>query len=277
MAQAVTTGFKSMAYLTANEPWELMVEPFKVGPRAYYVGNKWVGAYLIDCKDGLILIDTITSENVYLLFESIRKLGFDPRDIKHILLSHCHCDHAYGAQMIKKYSGAKIWLSKTDKEFMHHPANTEMDNNFKVIPYHVDNVYDDEISIKQGDIEIYTRITPGHTPGTTSFFVKMPDEQGHILTLAMHGGVGCLTLSKDYLEKYGLSKDLGEIFQADCEDMKKILVDIVVPSHPAHFDLFERCPEDRTNYQPFVDRTAWPRFLESRIQYVKEALGNERV
>ena len=78
MAEAVTKGFHSMVYLTAHEPWALQVAPFRVGPRAYYVGNKWVGAYLIDCKEGLILIDTMTSETVYLLFEAIRTLGFAP-------------------------------------------------------------------------------------------------------------------------------------------------------------------------------------------------------
>jgi metallo-beta-lactamase class B len=273
MAEAVTKGFHSMVYLTANEPWELMVEPFKVAPRVYYVGNRWVGAYLIDCKEGLILIDTMTSETVYLLFESIRKLGFDPHDIKHILLSHCHCDHVYGARIMQEYSGAKVWLSKTDYEFIEHPANKEMDDTFRVVPYRVDEFYDDEQPIRLGDVVIRTRLTPGHTPGTTSFFIDMPDENGKILTMAMHGGVGTLTFSPKYIEKYGLDETLGERFLKDCEEMKQMHVDITMPSHPAHFDLFERKPEDPLDYRPFVNESDWEAFLESRIEFTKNALS----
>ena len=274
MAEAVTTGYKNMAYLTANEPWELMVEPFRVAPRAYYVGNKWVGSYLFDCGEGgLVLIDSMTSETVYLIFESIRKLGFDPHNIRHILLSHCHCDHAYGARALSEYSGAKIWMSKIDEEFIHHPANTEMDDLFKVIPFKVDCNYDDASPLRVGDVEFRTRLTPGHTPGTTSFFVTMPDENGGALTMAMHGGVGVLTFSHDYIEKYGLDPTLGQTFLDDCEDMKKIHVDITVPSHPAHFNLFERAPKDRNDYKPFVNETGWERFLSERIEFTKKALS----
>lgn len=273
MAEAVTKGFHSMVYLTAHEPWELQVTPFRVGPRAYYVGNKWVGAYLIDCKEGLILIDTMTSETVYLLFESIRTLGFDPHDIKHILLSHCHCDHVNGARMLQEYSGATVWLSQIDYEFIDHPANVEMDDTFRVIPYRVDSFYDDKKPIHLGDVTVRTRLTPGHTPGTTSFFIDMPDESGNILTMAMHGGVGVLTFTPDYIEKYGLDETLGKRFLDDCEDMKKIHVDITVPSHPAHFELFEHCPEDRNDYKPFVNESAWVKFLETRIQFTKDALS----
>lgn len=275
MAEAITKGFQNMAYLTAHEPWAVQVIPFRVGPRAYYVGNKWVGAYLIDCKDGLILIDTMTSETVYLLFEAIRTLGFDPHDIKHILLSHCHCDHVYGARMLQEYSGASVWLSQIDHEFIDHPANKEMDDIFRVVPYRVDYFYDDEKPIRLGDVTVRTRLTPGHTPGTTTFFVDMPDENGNILTMAMHGGVGTLTFSPDYIEKYGLDETLGKRFLDDCEDMKKIHVDITAPSHPAHFDLFERCPEDRNDYRPFVCEEDWEKFLETRIQFTKKALNKE--
>ena len=58
-----------------ERPWEVAVEPFRVAPRTYYVGNAWVGAYLLETSEGLILMDSTMLPQVYLVFEGIRKLG----------------------------------------------------------------------------------------------------------------------------------------------------------------------------------------------------------
>ena len=44
-----------------ERPWEVAVNPFKVAPHTWYVGNSWVGAYLIETSAGLILIDATCS------------------------------------------------------------------------------------------------------------------------------------------------------------------------------------------------------------------------
>jgi metallo-beta-lactamase class B len=61
-----------------ERPWEVAVEPFRVAPHVYYVGNRWVAACLNDTGEGLILIDATMHHQVYLVFEGIRKLGFNP-------------------------------------------------------------------------------------------------------------------------------------------------------------------------------------------------------
>ena len=62
-----------------HEPWTLAQKPFKVIENVYFVGNTWVSVYLIDTPEGLILIDCAYEENLYLLIDSIRGLGFDPQ------------------------------------------------------------------------------------------------------------------------------------------------------------------------------------------------------
>ena len=69
------------------------MEPYQVVPGVYYVGNKYVGSYLLDTDAGLILIDAALQETDYLLLESIRKVGYDPAKIKKLLISHGHIDH----------------------------------------------------------------------------------------------------------------------------------------------------------------------------------------
>ena len=63
----------------AYKPWTLAIKPFQVAPQTWYVaGQTWVGCYLIDTGDGLILIDTAITESLYMLVDSIYRLGYKP-------------------------------------------------------------------------------------------------------------------------------------------------------------------------------------------------------
>lgn len=67
-----------------SHPWILYHEPFQITDQIYFVGNRYVSTYLIDTGEGLVVIDPALVETTYLVFDSIRKLGFDPEDIHHI-------------------------------------------------------------------------------------------------------------------------------------------------------------------------------------------------
>lgn len=141
-----------------------------------------------------------------------------------------------------------------------------------IVPYETDCFYEDETPIVMGDVAIRTRLSAGHTPGTTSFFVEMKDEEGKTVVWGMHGGVGINTMNTDYLQKVRLPLSLQEDFFRGCEEMKSIHVDICTPSHPSHSDMLERIQEDRNDYRPFVDEGKWPAFLEERAESLRKVL-----
>ena len=74
-------------------PWEFAVEPFCILGNLYYVGNQNVSSHVIDTGQGLILLDTAFPQTVYLLLESVHKLGFSPYEIHTIVHCHGHYDH----------------------------------------------------------------------------------------------------------------------------------------------------------------------------------------
>lgn len=254
-------------------PWKVDIEPFLVAPHVYYVGNRWVGSFLIETTEGLALIDTAVMETLYLLLESIRKLGFDPKDIRNIFLTHAHMDHDGAARALKELSGADIWLSREDDEWRKRPEADMHDSGFKIVDYEVDHYYSDEDPITMGDITIRTRLSAGHTPGTTSFFVTVKDEEERPLVWGMHGGVGINTMNTAYLDKVHLPRSLQDTFLKGCEDMKSIHVDVCTPSHPSHSDILERIPADRHDYSPFVDADKWPAFLAERADSLLQVIG----
>ena len=261
---------KTLAY----EPWELAVEPFQVAPQTWYVaGQTWVGCYLIDTGDGLILIDTAIPESLYLLVDSIYRLGFKLTDIKKILLSHAHFDHCGAAGAMKKLTGAELYMSKEDTEFYKAcPEETlVLDPDSHPQDLEVDKYYPDDEPITLGNVTIRTLLTPGHTVGCTSFLweVKNP-ANGETYVVGMHGGVGANTMNDDYYStsKY-LTPDLRDRFISDADELKKIHVDIALPSHPNQIEIVDRAGTYTDESQPYLDTTVWADFIDERVRQVK--------
>lgn len=261
---------KTLAY----EPWEIAVKPFQVAPQTWYVsGQTWVGCYLIDTGDGLILIDTAIPESLYLMVDSICQLGFKMTDIKKILLSHAHFDHCGAAAAMKKLTGAELYMSKEDTEFYKAcPEETlVLDPDSHPQYFEVDKYYSDDEPITLGNISIRTILTPGHTIGCTSFLwdVKNP-ANGETYVVGMHGGVGANTMNDDYYStsKY-LTPDLRDRFISDADKLKKIHVDIALPSHPNQIEIMDRAGQYTDESQPYLDDTIWADFIDERVRQVK--------
>src|SRR6476469_1124209 len=98
------------------------IAPFKVMDNVYYVGPGSVSVWLVLTSAGLILIDTAQEPYVDTVLDNIRKVGFDPKNIKYILLTHGHLDHFGGAAKIQKLSGARVALTAADWDFMEQQA-----------------------------------------------------------------------------------------------------------------------------------------------------------
>lgn len=258
----------------ACEPWKLAVEPFQVSPRTWYVsGQSWVGAYLIDTGAGCILIDTAIPESLYLLVDAVTRTGHSMRDIKLILLSHAHFDHIGAAGALHALTGAPLYMSREDTEFLAAcPEETlALDADSHAQPLTIDRFYDDDTPIRLGDIEVRTMLTPGHTVGCTSFFWKETNPvNGEVYTVAMHGGVGANTMNDRYYttSKY-LKPELRERFFADEAKLSAIPVDIALPSHPNQIEILDRAGTYTHEGQPYLDSTVWADFLHERVRQVR--------
>ncbi len=98
-----------------EHPWEGAMEPFKIFGNTYFVGTKPASSHLIDTGSGLILLDSGYQESLYLVLESIRKLGFDPHDIRYIVHSHGHIDHAAATRALVEMVHAETFLGEEDR------------------------------------------------------------------------------------------------------------------------------------------------------------------
>ena len=160
-------------------------EPVKVFDNFYYVGEKEYSAWAVTTSAGIIVIDTIWSHSVEdEIVGGLRKLGFDPANIKYALVSHAHIDHIGGAKYLQEKFGTRIVMSAADWDFAEQSERLPAEIKPKR-----DVVAPDGYKLTLGDTTLALHLTPGHTPGTVSTIFTVKDG-GRSHTVATWGGTG---------------------------------------------------------------------------------------
>jgi hypothetical protein len=143
-----------------------VVEPFKMFDNMYYIGLQNNSVLLITTSDGLIVIDTAFNDSADMVLNNIRKLGFDPVNIKYILISHGHNDHFGGAGRFKQVApNAHVGVSGPDWDLIALQQGLPGSG----LPLTKDLVLNDNDVIKLGDTSVKIHSTPGHSIGAVAF------------------------------------------------------------------------------------------------------------
>ena len=88
--------------------WNAPHAPFQVFGNTYYVGTDGLSAILLTSLEGHVLIDGGYPETASAIMTSIAELGFDIRDVKILLNTHAHSDHAGGLRALQEASGCHL-------------------------------------------------------------------------------------------------------------------------------------------------------------------------
>jgi metallo-beta-lactamase class B len=155
-----------------NKPWA----PFRIIGNIYYVGTDDLAVYLIKTSRGLILLDSGLPESVPQIEKNIETLGFRLKDIRIILLGHAHFDHAGGLAQLKKDTGAMVLVSPKDKEIVERGYITFGPSaSIHFPPVKVDQDVVDGMGLRYGGVDLKAHLTPGHTPGCTSWTMAVTE------------------------------------------------------------------------------------------------------
>jgi metallo-beta-lactamase class B len=157
--------------------WNTPTEPFRMIDNIYYVGTEGLAAYLIVTPQGHILIDTVMPESTGQIKASIAKLGFKVADIKYLLNMHAHLDHTGGFAELKRETGAQMVAGAADRPLLeggYYPGE-EKNADLAFPAVKVDRALADGDTVTLGGVTLTARATPGHTPGCTSWQMKVGD------------------------------------------------------------------------------------------------------
>lgn len=248
-----------------RSPWLYDVEPFEIVPNVYYVGNTSVSSHLFDTGDGLLLLDTTYAQTGYLLLESIRKLGFNPENIRWILHTHAHLDHFGATRMLQEKFGCKTYMPAADMLLLGEKSDLnwcdELEQPFAP-PYDTWFSVDHEIipneELTFGNIKVTAYSAAGHTPGTMAYAFTLPN--GKIA--AMHGGLGWNTLTSTYAKEKCLGNQWRTEYIASLERLLNLDVDIVLGNHPNQVNVFEKIARKTDTFNPFIDENEWHNLLK---------------
>lgn len=259
-------------------PWEGYAKPFRVAGDVYFVGTIPASTHIIDTGDGLILIDSGYPQSLYLVIANMAELGFSYKDIKYIVHSHGHYDHLGATKALKELTGAKTCIGAPDADF----ANGKLDLTWAreigteyYEQFEPDILLNDGDIIKLGNTSIRCISTPGHTPGTMSFFFETK-ENGKTFTCAMFGGMGTNSMMLDWLEKNGLSDSCRLDFIHSLKKVRNIPVDIHIGNHFWISGYSEKLKKLGQSENPFIDATEWKRVIDASLSEITTLIAEGR-
>lgn len=262
-----------------NKPFGY-VEPSKIFGNLYFVGTIPASTHIVDTGEGLIMFDSGYQHSLYLVIHNMHLLGLNPLDIKYIIHTHGHIDHFGATKSLVELSGAKTFIGTPDKDYCNGKLDLswakELNIDFKET-FEPDFLINDGDIIKLGNVEIKAVATPGHTPGTMSYFFNVTDGE-HTFRAGLHGGTGLNTLAKEFLDKYNFSYSMRDIYKNSMLKVSEEKVDIYLGNHCNQNDTVNKIEKVKNGDKfAFVNPSEWKAFNLSCIENLENLISKENV
>ncbi len=171
--------------------WNQPIEPFRIVGNLYYVGASDIASYLITTPQGHILLEGGFAETAPLIRASVAKLGFRIEDVKILLSSHAHADHAGGLAELKQLTGARLYAGAADAPLYASGGKGDFHwgEQLTFPPVVVDVAVADGATVAFGGVTLTARATPGHTRGNLTWTMRVTAEDGSVLAVVFAASV----------------------------------------------------------------------------------------
>lgn len=212
--------------------WYRPAEPTRIAANIWYVGTEGLSAFLVTGPGGHVLIDGGLPESAPLIAANIERLGFKLADVKLLLINHAHFDHAGGLAELKRLTGARLVASARDAPDLRAGRALIRPEQPGVSPVAVDRIVRDGETVSIGPIRLTAHLTPGHTPGATSWSTTVR-ESGRPLRVIFASSLTVAGLklrdNPDYPQAIA-------DFRASFAKLRGMKADIYLTFHPERFD-----------------------------------------
>jgi metallo-beta-lactamase class B len=254
-----------------NQP----VKPYRVIGNIYYVGASDVSSFLITTPNGHILLDSGFVETVPQIKQNMAQLGFRLEDIKIIINSHAHYDHAGGVALLKRLTGATFMASEGDVPLL--AAGGKRDPNFGdrflFESVKTDRILRDGDKVELGGVTMVARLTPGHTPGCTSWTMKVK-EGGKEYDVVFVGSTSApgykLVNNPNYPT---IVADYERTFRL----LKSLPCDVFLAAHGSFYQMLRKAKllERGRKPNPFIDGEGYRTYVEESEKSLKKQLASQ--
>lgn len=251
--------------------WSVPFEPRRIIGNIYYVGTKAISSFLIVTPSGHFLLDTGFLEILPQVEANIRKLGFDPKDVKFLLNSQAHFDHCGGFAEFKRKTGADVIASKLDGQLMARGGKGDFfwGDDLPYEPVSPDRSVADGERVELGGTSLTAHITPGHTKGCTTWSMRVQDDGQDYDVVFLCG----LTLSLYKLTNSSEYPNLVSDVHSTFSRLRAMHADVLLGAHGSYFDFESKAARQGTGgANPFIDSGELQRHVTRMAQEFQQAL-----
>ena len=256
--------------------WNKPQRPFRIHGNTYYVGTHGLSSVLIASEGGHVLIDGALQESAPLIAANIRSLGFRIEDVKLIVTSHAHFDHAGGVAELQRLSGARVAASPWSADALKRAVPRD-DPQFGILRpvahvAQVEILRANEI-LSVGAVTITEHSTPGHTPGGTSWTWRSC-ENGRCLNLVYADSLSPVS-ADGYLFSRRKEHPQPDDFERSFSFLDTTPCDILITPHPEVSHLWERLEQRNSRPDAMIDPAACHVLAETSREQLRKRLATE--
>ena len=272
--------------------WNAPQAPFRIFGNVHYVGPRGLSVILITSADGHVLIDGALPESVPAIASSIRTLGFRVEDVRLIVNSHVHFDHAGGIGELQRLSGARVAGLAPAAKVLESGRSGRDDPQYGLVepikPSRNVQVVAPGDTLRVGPIVLTAHATGGHTPGGTSWTWRSCEETAARAIPPGAAEPRCLDFvyadsltavsADDFL--FTRSKEYPNAlkdFESGFATLSQVSCDVLLTPHPEASDLWGRIGRrDAGTGDALVDRGACRRYTEGARKRLQTRIEREQ-
>ena len=257
----------------ADPSWHAPHAPFRIAGNTWYVGTEGVSVLLVRGEAGAVLIDTGTDAAQAVVLANLATIGVDPDEIKLILTSHAHQDHIGALEQWRMRTGARVLVSAESGRLL--SAGGRGDLHFgDTLPYPsvtIDDTLVDGETVTLGELSFTAQLTPGHTPGSTTWtWIEREEDRDLAMVYA-----DSLAAPGYDLIAHPRRPQLSEEFRASFARLRELRCDVLITPHPQASDLFARA-DRATEPEALIDPQGCRRYADRAERTLERQIATQR-
>ncbi|GLC24449.1 subclass B3 metallo-beta-lactamase [Roseisolibacter agri] len=260
--------------------WNAPQRPFRIHGDSWYVGTRGLSAILVTSPQGHVLLDGGLPESAARIAENVRALGFRMEDVRVILNSHAHYDHAGGLAALQRMSGATVaahpWSAAVMRRGTTLPEDPQhgLDIPYPAVPT-VRALADGE-TVRVGPLALTAHFTGGHTPGGTTWSWRACEKE-RCLDLVYADSQTPVSADGFLFTRNTRYPQALQDFARGHATLERLRCDVLLTPHPGFSELFERlAAREQGRADAFRDPSACRRLAADARQRLARRVATKR-